>query len=179
MGSEMRRLARPAVGTRGYSLIGLCVAAGLVLGCPGCGAIISSGPPSGQPVDVSLTLALAVTDADGTPLDALVTVIVYTYEGLDINQTVYEWHTSTSPEQQTVSCVGGDPDEEFTWEVNGFWADFQTVSVQQQDFWEIEVTVTKTGYRPKQENWTVFYEDVRDSGCYGMWWILRMQEVTP
>jgi hypothetical protein len=138
----------------------------------------TSEPPPGPPVDVNLTLAMAVTDADGTPLDALVTVTVY--EGLGANPDIYQWHTSTSPEEQTIGCVAGDPDEEFTWDFNGFWAeDFQTISVQEYEYWAVEVSVTKTGYRPYYEDWTVFYEWVRDSGCYGIWWLLQMQEVTP
>jgi len=177
MDSEAQRPGRPGVGKLGYSLMGLCVVLGLLMWCSGCGSVVSSGSPPGPPVDVNLTLALAVTDADGTPLDALVTVTVY--EGVGANPDIYQWHTSTSTEQQTVGCVSGDPNEEKTWEFNGFWADFQTISVQQQELWTVEVAVTKTGYRPKQENWTVFYEWVRNSGCYGIWWILQMQEVTP
>ncbi len=176
MGRKRRRLARLSVGRLGYSLIALCVMVGLLLGCSGCSSVVSSGPP-GPPVDVNLTLALAVTDADGTPLDALVTVTVY--EGMGANPQVYQWHTSTSATQQTVGCVAGDPTEEFTWEFNGFWADFQTITVQDYEYWTVEIAVTKTGYRPQQWNCTVFYEWVRDSGCYGMWWILQMQEVTP
>ena len=177
MDSNAQRPGWPGDGKLGYSFIGLCLVVGLLVGCPGCGSVISSGPPPGPPVDVNLTLAMAVTDADGNPLDALVTVTVY--EGMGANQTVHQWSTSTSPEEQTVGCIAGDPAEEFTWEFNGFWADFRTISVQQQELWAVEVTVTKTGYRPSHENWTVFYEWVRDSGCYGMWWIRRMQEVTP
>jgi len=177
MGSEMRRRDRPAAGKLGYSLIGLCLMVGLLMWCSGCGSMSTSEPPPGPPVDVNLTLALAVTDADGNPLEALVTVTVY--EGLGANPQVYQWHTSTSPEERTVGCVGGDPGEEFLWEFNGFWADFQTISVRQQKLWTVEVTVTKTGYRPAHGNWTVFYEWIRDSGCYGMWWIPIMREVTP
>jgi len=164
-------------GKLGYSLMGLCLVVGLVLGCPGCSSVISSGPAPGPPVDVNLTLAMAVTDADGNPLDALVTVTVY--EGMGTNQTVYPWHTSTSTEQQTIGCIGGDPNEELLFDFNGFWPDFRTISVQQQELWTVEVAVTKSGYRPCWYYWTVFYEKVRDSGCYGMQWILRMQEVKP
>jgi len=94
---------------------------GLLVWCSGCGSMSTSQPPPGPPVDVNLTLAMAVTDADGTPLDALVTVTVY--EGLGANPDIYQWHTSTSPEEQTIGCVAGDPDEEVTWEFNGFWAE--------------------------------------------------------
>ena len=177
MDSEERRPGRPGVGKLRYPRAGLYLLLGLLMWCAGCGSGITSQPPPGPPVDVNLTLAMAVTDADGNPLEALVTVTVY--EGLGANQTVHQWNTSTSPEEQTVGCIAGDPSEEFTWEFNGFWADFRTISVQQQELWAVEVTVTKTGYRPSHENWTVFYEWVRDSGCYGMWWILRMQQVTP
>ncbi len=177
MGSGMQMLDRPSIGKLGYSLMGLCLVVGLLLGCSGCGSMVTSEPPPGPPVDVNLTLAMAVTDADGIPLDALVTVTVY--EGMGANPEVYQWHTSTSPTQQTVGCVAGDPTEEFTWEFNGFWSDFQTISVQEYEYWAVEVSVTKTGYRPEHEDWTVFYEWVRDSGCYGMWWILQMREVTP
>ncbi len=179
MSSKAQRPSRLPIGNFRYPRVGLYLLLGLLTWGSGCGSMGTSEPPPGPPVDVNLTLALAVTDADGNPLEALVTVIVYTYEGLVINQTVYQWHTSTSPEEQTVGCVGGDPDEEFTWEFNGFWADFQTISVQEYEFWTIEVSVTKTGYDPEEDNWTVFYEWVRDSGCYGMWWIPIMQEVTP
>ncbi len=180
MDSEAQKPGRVVVRKLGYPMAGVCLVLGLLLWCSGCGSFVTSEPPPGPPVDVDLTLALAVTDADGNPLEALITVIVYVYEGLDINQTVYEWHTSTSPEEQTLGCIWGDPNEDLLWEFNGFWAeDFETISVQQGHFWEIEVTVTKTGYDPEEENWTVFYELVRDSGCYGMWWILRMQEVRP
>ena len=51
--------------------------------------------------------------------------------------------------------------------------------MQEYEFWTVEIAVTKTGYRPEHIDWTVFYEWVRDSGCYGMWWILTMREVTP
>ena len=176
MDSEERRPGRPGVGKLRYPRAGLWLVLGLLMWCAGCGSVVTS-PPPGPPVDVNLTLAMAVTDADGNPLEALVTVTVY--EGLGANQTVYQWSTSTSPEEQTVGCVSGDPEEELLFEFNGFWADFRTISVQEYEFWTVEVTVTKTGYRPSHENWTVFYEWVRDSGCYGMWWIQRMQEVTP
>ena len=82
------------------------------MGCLGCSSFVTSEPPSGPPVDVNLTLALAVTDADGNPLEALITVAVY--EGLGANPQVYQWNTTTSPEQQTVGCVGCEPSEEFT-----------------------------------------------------------------
>ena len=177
MGSEAQRPGRPGGGKLRYPLVGLCLMLGLLMWCSGCGSFVSSGPPPGPPVDVNLTLAMAVTDADGNPLDALVTVTVY--DGLGANPQVYQWHTSTSTEPQTVGCVGGDPNETRTFEFNGFWANFQTISVQEYEFWEVDVRVTKTGYRPYHEDWTVFYEWVRDSGCYGMWWILAMQEVTP
>ncbi len=177
MNSEAQRPGRSPVGKLRYSRVGLYLLLGLLMWCAGCGSMVTSEPPPGPPVDVNLTLALAVTDADGNPLEALVTVTVY--DGLGANPQIYQWHTSTSPEEQTVGCVSGDPDQTRTWDFNGFWADFQTIFVQERDFWEIEVTVTKTGYRPDHENWTVFYEWVRDSGCYGMWWILQMQEVTP
>ncbi|MCK4324001.1 MAG: hypothetical protein KAW89_05680 [Armatimonadetes bacterium] len=177
MGSEAQRPGRSGLGKLRYSRVGLCLMLGLLMWCSGCGSMSTSGPPPGPPVDVNLTLALSVTDADGNPLEALVTVIVY--EGLGADQTVHQWNTSTSPVEQTVGCIAGDPAEDFTWEFNGFWADFRTISVRQQELWAVEVTVTKTGYRPYYEDWTVFYEWVRDSGCYGMWWIQRMQEVTP
>jgi len=177
MDNEAQRASRPGGGKLRYPVVALCLVLGLLLGCSGCGSVVSSGPPPGPPVDVNLTLAMAVTDADGNPLDALVTVTVY--EGMGANPDIYQWHTSTSTEQQTVGCVAGDPSEEKTWEFNGFWADFQTISVQEYEFWTVEVTVTKTGYRSKQMTWTVFYEWVKDSGCYGIWWIPIMHEVTP
>ncbi len=179
MNSKAQKPGLSPVGHLRYPRTGMYLLLGLLLWCSGCGSYVTSGPPPGPPVDVDLTLALAVTDEDGNPLEALVTVIVSTYEDVHIDPTLYEWHTTTSPELRTVGCVWDDADGEQEWEFNGFWPDFQTISVQQGHYWDIEVTVTKTGYYREEYNRTVFYEFVRDSGCYGMWWIVRMEEVTP
>ena len=153
----------------------VCCTVALIVGGLSCSSY-DIGLPTGDPVDVGLHLALAVTDADGHPLDALVIVRV-THLGYD--DQLYQWHTNDFTQTQTLHCVSGYPSEELTWDFNGFWENFATVRVESGEWWSVEISITKTGYRPQQYYWNLGYSDVHESSCYGMYRLLPMQELTP
>ena len=174
MGGKQQDVRCASMNNVWYALVLICLAVGLIFSGIACAATSRNRPPSSEPVDVNLTLAIDATDADGNPLDVLVTVQVY--EGFGHNKQLYRWHTNPYTHEETVSFLGGDPSQHITWNFNGYWEDFSSIRVREYEFWTVDVTLSKTGYFPYHTYWIVSYEECEESGRYGMYWIRAMHE---
>ncbi len=173
-----RQKARCAVTkTIWLALVMTSLVAGMMLCSSGCSSGLDYTPPPGPPVEVDLTLAVAVTDGDGNPLEALVTIEVHE-DLLDYDPQVYQFVADSTTEQRTIYFIGGDPGGNFTWNFNGYWEDFSTILVRSTNYWIVHVTVTKNGYVPYYYDRLVWHEFTKDSGHYGMYFIVALQSVS-